>query len=123
MTMLDKIATCDLCGSQLLGDVYTFRNGKAIQIRAFADRRQALEWAWSQSVRCKLTHYVGFFDNEDRGNKTCLSTLRALRMWLVMVAGARNRQYRLLSTWWPHESRRPPPLHLGRPPADVRRRP
>jgi ketosteroid isomerase-like protein len=28
-----------------LGDVYTFRNGKAIQMRAFADRRQALEWA------------------------------------------------------------------------------
>jgi uncharacterized protein len=28
-----------------LADVFTFRNGKAIQIRAFADRRQALEWA------------------------------------------------------------------------------
>jgi uncharacterized protein len=28
-----------------LADVYTFRNGKAIQMRAFADRRQALEWA------------------------------------------------------------------------------
>jgi ketosteroid isomerase-like protein len=28
-----------------LADVYTFRNGKAIQLRAFADRRQALEWA------------------------------------------------------------------------------
>jgi uncharacterized protein len=27
-----------------LSDVYTFR-GKAIQMRAFADRRQALEWA------------------------------------------------------------------------------
>ena len=27
-----------------LADVYTFRNGKAIQMRAFADRRQALEW-------------------------------------------------------------------------------
>ena len=25
--------------------VYTFRNGKAIQMRTFADRRQALEWA------------------------------------------------------------------------------
>lgn len=28
-----------------LADVYTFRNGKATQMRAFADRRQALEWA------------------------------------------------------------------------------
>lgn len=28
-----------------LADVYTFRNGKAIQMRSFADRRQALEWA------------------------------------------------------------------------------
>jgi ketosteroid isomerase-like protein len=28
-----------------LADVYTFRNGKAIQGRSFADRRQALEWA------------------------------------------------------------------------------
>lgn len=28
-----------------LADVYTFRNGKAIQFRTFADRRQALEWA------------------------------------------------------------------------------
>ena len=26
-------------------DVYTFRNGKAIQMRIFADRRQALEWS------------------------------------------------------------------------------
>lgn len=28
-----------------LADVYTFRNGKAIQMRAFADRREALRWA------------------------------------------------------------------------------
>ncbi len=28
-----------------LADVYTFRDGKAVQMRAFADRRQALEWA------------------------------------------------------------------------------
>ncbi len=28
-----------------LADVFTFRNGKATQMRAFADRRQALEWA------------------------------------------------------------------------------
>jgi uncharacterized protein len=28
-----------------LADVYTFRNGKATQMRVFADRRQALEWA------------------------------------------------------------------------------
>jgi uncharacterized protein len=28
-----------------LADVYTFCNGKAIQMRSFADRRQALEWA------------------------------------------------------------------------------
>jgi ketosteroid isomerase-like protein len=28
-----------------VGDVYTFRNGKAIQFRTFADEQQALEWA------------------------------------------------------------------------------
>jgi ketosteroid isomerase-like protein len=28
-----------------LGDVYTFRDGKVVQARSFADRRQALEWA------------------------------------------------------------------------------
>jgi ketosteroid isomerase-like protein len=28
-----------------LADVFTFHNGKATQMRAFADRRQALEWA------------------------------------------------------------------------------
>jgi uncharacterized protein len=28
-----------------LADVFTFRNGKAIQMRAFADRQQALAWA------------------------------------------------------------------------------
>lgn len=28
-----------------MADVYTFRNGKASQLRAFADRRKALEWA------------------------------------------------------------------------------
>lgn len=28
-----------------LADVYTFRDGKVVQVRIFADRRQALEWA------------------------------------------------------------------------------
>jgi ketosteroid isomerase-like protein len=28
-----------------LADVYTFRDGKAVHMRAFADRREALEWA------------------------------------------------------------------------------
>jgi ketosteroid isomerase-like protein len=28
-----------------IADVYTFRNGKAVQMRHFPDRRQALEWA------------------------------------------------------------------------------
>jgi len=28
-----------------LADVFTFHNGKAIQMRAFANRREALEWA------------------------------------------------------------------------------
>ena len=32
-----------------LADVFTFRNGKAIQMRAFADRRRALEWAGVKS--------------------------------------------------------------------------
>jgi ketosteroid isomerase-like protein len=28
-----------------LADVYTFRDGKPIQMRAFSDRREALQWA------------------------------------------------------------------------------
>lgn len=28
-----------------VADVYTFRNGKAVQFRTFAEERQALEWA------------------------------------------------------------------------------
>ncbi len=32
-----------------LADVYTFRNGKAIQMRTFVDRRQALEWAGAKA--------------------------------------------------------------------------
>jgi ketosteroid isomerase-like protein len=28
-----------------LADVYRFRNGKAVQMRAFSDRREALQWA------------------------------------------------------------------------------
>ncbi len=31
-----------------LADVFTFRNGKAIQMRAFADRQQALVWAGAE---------------------------------------------------------------------------
>jgi ketosteroid isomerase-like protein len=31
-----------------LADVYTFRDGKAIQMRAFADRNEALRWAGVQ---------------------------------------------------------------------------
>ena len=30
-------------------DVYTFRNGKAIEFRSFSDERQALEWAGVQA--------------------------------------------------------------------------
>ncbi len=32
-----------------IADVFTFRNGKAIQFRTFADRRQALEWAGAKA--------------------------------------------------------------------------
>jgi uncharacterized protein len=32
-----------------LAEVFTFHNGKAIQVRAFTDRRQALEWAGVKS--------------------------------------------------------------------------
>ncbi len=28
-----------------IADVFTFRNGKAIEFRTFADEQQALEWA------------------------------------------------------------------------------
>jgi ketosteroid isomerase-like protein len=33
-----------------LADVYTFRNSKAIQMRAFADRRDALRWVGLEDV-------------------------------------------------------------------------
>jgi uncharacterized protein len=33
-----------------LADVYTVRNGKAIQMRAFADREEALRWARVKSL-------------------------------------------------------------------------
>jgi len=33
-----------------LADVYTFREGKVIQVRVFADRRQALEWAGAKAL-------------------------------------------------------------------------
>ena len=33
-----------------LADVYTFRNGKAIQMRAFSDRQEALRWARAESA-------------------------------------------------------------------------
>ena len=32
-----------------IADVYTFRNGKAIQMRHFPDRQQALEWAGAKA--------------------------------------------------------------------------
>ena len=31
-----------------LADVYTIRDGKAIQMRAFADRQEALRWAGAE---------------------------------------------------------------------------
>jgi ketosteroid isomerase-like protein len=31
-----------------IADVYTFRNGKAIEFRTFADEQQALEWAGAE---------------------------------------------------------------------------
>ena len=34
-----------------LADVYVFRDGKAIQMRAFADRQEALRWAGAEGVR------------------------------------------------------------------------
>ena len=33
-----------------LADVFTFRHGRAINMRAFADRRQALEWAGAKLI-------------------------------------------------------------------------
>ena len=32
----------------LLADVYRFRNGKAVEMRAFADRKEALKWAGAE---------------------------------------------------------------------------
>ena len=34
-----------------IADVYTFRNGKAIEFRTFVDRREALEWAGVEPAR------------------------------------------------------------------------
>jgi ketosteroid isomerase-like protein len=36
-----------------LADVYTIRDGRAVQMRAFADRQQALNWARSKSLSGK----------------------------------------------------------------------
>jgi uncharacterized protein len=36
-----------------LAEVFTFRNGKATQMHAFADRRQALEWVGVQGSDAK----------------------------------------------------------------------
>jgi ketosteroid isomerase-like protein len=33
-----------------LADVYTIRDGRAVEMRAFADRQQALNWARSKSL-------------------------------------------------------------------------
>jgi uncharacterized protein len=33
-----------------LADVYTMRNGKAIQMRAFADRQETLRWAGDEET-------------------------------------------------------------------------
>ena len=33
-----------------LADVFTFRDGKAVQMRAFADRQEALEWAGAKEA-------------------------------------------------------------------------
>jgi hypothetical protein len=33
-----------------LADVYTIRDGRAVPMRAFADRQQALDWAGSKSL-------------------------------------------------------------------------
>jgi ketosteroid isomerase-like protein len=33
-----------------IADVFTFRNGQAVQMRAFADRQHALEWAGVQAA-------------------------------------------------------------------------
>ena len=32
-----------------LGDVYTFRDGRVVHVRIFADRQKALEWAGAQA--------------------------------------------------------------------------
>ena len=36
-----------------IADVYTFRNGKAIEFRTFTDRREALEWAGVKALDAK----------------------------------------------------------------------
>jgi len=40
-----RTKTSSLWRETSLADVYTFRAGLAVQMRAFADRREALEWA------------------------------------------------------------------------------
>jgi ketosteroid isomerase-like protein len=38
-------AGSDVWQETRLADVFTFRNGKAVHMRAFAERQEALEWA------------------------------------------------------------------------------
>ena len=40
-----RLRSSSLWRETSLADVFTFRNGKAVHMRAFADRREALEWA------------------------------------------------------------------------------
>jgi ketosteroid isomerase-like protein len=43
-------AGSDVWRETRLADVFTFRNGKAVHLRAFAERREALEWAGLESA-------------------------------------------------------------------------
>ncbi len=71
-----------------------------------------------------LTPEKGQLRIELRGNLAAMFTIAQqtrrspetgdLFMPVQMVAGARNRQYRLLSTWWPHERQRSTPAPRAR---------
>ena len=59
-----------------IADVYTFRNGKAIQMRHFPDRQQALEWAFARTTGSLTTKPKR--DRKTRGASAKHSALRSV---------------------------------------------
>jgi len=65
-----------LCGKIELTDFYIFHNRKPIQMRAFVDRQEALDWAGAKRKPLAISHL------QKMGAGTSLSTLN-IRVQLV----------------------------------------